>query len=257
MDGKFLDHAETQIMKTLHETRPQLLEAYGNVDEQTKADQTVVTKLDLMLEEKLRATLTSLDGSIGIEGEEYGIEGNHNTRWLVDPIDGTEQFVRGLPGCKNLMALMHEGEPVWSLMYMFTTDNLWIARKGEGLTNNGEPVKMAYRPLDRCWLEIGVDLRKQENIDRVMSVRQLISGLAINRDLIHVLEGRVDGMLSLDGEGGPWDYAPRGLMFQEAGAKVTNIGVETYDYGTNYLAAHPRNFDQMMAALVTPTFVAI
>ena len=66
--------------------------------------------------------------------------------WTLDPIDGTEQFIRGIPTCKNLFSLVDNGQPVWALMYMFVRDELWLARKGQGTFCNGTKVSMRYRP---------------------------------------------------------------------------------------------------------------
>lgn len=245
-DQSFLDKAENQIMQLLRQERPSLMKAYGRIDHVTKKDATVVTRLDEEIEEKLKKLLINLDDSIGIEGEEGGIVGDRTTYWLVDPIDGTEQFIRGIPTCKNLMALMHEGRPVWALMYMFVTDELWLARAGQGTTVNGQPVMMKYRPLERAWIDISVDIRKPLTIKRLQHIRNHIAGYAIVRDTTQLIRGTIDGALNWDTGGGPWDYVPRALFFEEAGAKIANIGKDTYDFGINFVMAHPKNFDRLM-----------
>jgi fructose-1,6-bisphosphatase/inositol monophosphatase family enzyme len=247
MQSDFLNQAEAAILGVLKDVRPELMENYGKIDFETKHDQTVVTHLDKMVEQKLREVLKKLDPSIGIEGEEFGIEGSRETYWLVDPIDGTEQFIRGIPSCKNLLALIRNGEVVWSMMYMFAKDELWLARTGGGTTCNGQKITMRHRPLNRCWIEISVNVRNQANVEALQRVRSKTTGFTIMRDPGFVAGGKVDGLLSLEAEGKAWDYAPRSLLYSEAGAKIANIGSDSYNFHNNdFLVAHPDNFDELM-----------
>lgn len=250
MTNDFLDHAEKQIMKVLKAAKPELMLAFGNTAYETKGDRTPVTILDTQLEEKLRAELRKIDSGIGIEGEELGQEGSRKTYWLVDPIDGTEQFIRGIPSCKNLLCLIDEGQPVWALMYFFTRDELWTARRGKGTYCNGQRVQMRYRPLEESWIELSVNLHMPENLQKLATMRHQIAGFSILRDFGYVVSGRVDGHLALNTGGGPWDYAPRSLLSIEAGAKIANIGSKSYDFNNNsFLIAHPDNFDQLMQSI--------
>ncbi len=251
MTDDFLDQAEKIIIQVLQAYKPELMAAYGKAEFETKADATVVTHLDKELEEKLRTALRGLDAGIGLLGEELGQEGSTDTYWTLDPIDGTEQFIRGLPTCKNLLSLVQNGQPVWAMMHMFARDEMWIARKGQGTFCNDKKVQMRYRPLERSWLDMSVNLFNPENIKKILNVRPHIAGYTIMRDSTLVIAGKIDGVLALDIKGGPWDYAPRQLLMTEAGAKIANIGSETYDFNNlSYLVSHPRNFDQLMALIV-------
>jgi len=235
MKSALLDRAEKAIMDVLRDVRPELVAAYGNVEFELKADKTSVTYLDHMVEDRLRAVLKPLDPGIGIQGEEHGAEGNTETYWLVDPIDGTEHFIRGIPGSKNLLCLIEKGEPVWALMYMFATDELWIARKGEGLRCNGKLTEMRY----------------PDNLKRLVNVRKHIAGFCIIRDYSYVLSGKVDGWVGLGVGGSAWDYAPRGLLIQEAGGRAGSLGDDHFDFTKkNFVMTHRRNFDELMRLFV-------
>lgn len=243
----FLDQAEQIVMQVLRDVRPELMENYGKIDYETKYDRTVVTHLDRYVEEKLTEALLKLDAAIGIEGEEFGIQGSRKTYWTLDPIDGTEQFIRGIPTCKNLLSLVEDEQPVWALMYVFPTDELWLARKGEGLTRNGETVLREHRPLERCWLDLNVDLKNPENIQTLLRLQPHVANYTILRNTLYQIGGEADGLLALEAGGGPWDYAPRALLFTESGATIANIGSDTYDFrNNNFLMAHRDNFDQLM-----------
>ena len=247
MNNAFLDQAEKAVTGLLQAYKPKLIKAYGTAEFETKKDNTVVTLLDRELEQKLRDVLKPLNPEIGFLGEELGQEGDNNTYWLLDPIDGTEQFIRGIDSCKNLLCLVENGEPVWALMYFFVRNELWTARRGQGTFCDGQQVQMRYRPLELCWLDISVSLLNTGNLRRLLNVRPKIAGFSIMRDTSLVISGKVDGVIALETGGGPWDYAPRSLLLKEAGAKITNIGSDNYDFNNpNFLVAHPRNFDQIM-----------
>lgn len=250
MDQTFFDNAQSALMGVLSEVRPQLMEAYGTIEFDTKSDTTVVTQFDKSVELKLREALKKLDSGIGLVGEEHGQEGNPDTYWLIDPIDGTEHFIRGLPGCMNLICLMDQGRPVWGLTYFFAKDELWISRAGHGTTMNGEKVEMRWRPLDRSWIEIAPDYSDVEDLKKVMELRKHVAGFSNRLGIDNLSAGRVDGLYNKRAGGGPWDYWPRYLMFTEAGGKMTNIGKDTYDFeDPSFLMAHPRNFDTLMNIL--------
>ncbi len=247
MDKAYFDQAQQVIMGVLKGVRPELMEAYGTIDYVTKGDQTVVTALDKSIELDLRDALLKFDPSTGLHGEEHGQAGNKETYWLLDPIDGTEQFIRGLPGCKNLVCLMDKGKPVWGVTYFFAKDELWLAQAGKGVTMNGQKVEMRWRPLERCWLEMSVDLFDQDHVEKLRALRAQIAGFSIRMGYDAIAAGKVDGMFNLKAGGGPWDYWPRYLMLTEAGAKMANIGKDDYDFDDkDFLVAHAKNFDALM-----------
>lgn len=247
MDATYFAQAQKVIMDVLNRVRPELMEAYGTIEYVTKDDQTVVTALDKSIEIELRDALMKFDARVGLLGEEHGQAGNTETYWLLDPIDGTEHFIRGLPGCKNLICLMDKGKPVWGLTYFFAKDELWIAQAGKGVTLNGSKVEMHWRPLERCWLEMSVDLFEQEHVEMLRALRARIAGFSIRMGFDAIASGKVDGMFNLRAGGGPWDYWPRYLMLTEAGAKMANIGKDDYDFeDKNFLVAHAKNVDALM-----------
>ena len=113
LTNDFLMQAQGCIERAMRARRDDILKSYGNAHIDMKSNHTVVTDLDKSLEKEIRKVLLDFDKSIGIEGEEYGIEGSRGTYWLVDPIDGTENFVRGLPFVRNMVTLIDNNKPVF------------------------------------------------------------------------------------------------------------------------------------------------
>ncbi|HSX53317.1 MAG TPA: inositol monophosphatase [Patescibacteria group bacterium] len=242
----YLKQAEKLLFSVFKDERPQLLSAFGNAEHDLKEDNTVVTKMDKNMEKSIRTVLRKFDRGVGIEGEELGIEGSRKTFWLVDPIDGTEAFIRGLPDPRNMATLIDNGEPVFCIVYKFVTDELFIARKGKGATRNGQPIQVSDRPLNRSWIEYGTDLMDPKSAKRYLALRPHVNTYTIMKDFTPIAIGGYEGGIWDQHNGGPWDYAPRALLIKEAGGVVANVGSDKYDYKIiNLIATNARIFDEL------------
>ena len=98
----------------------------------TKPDRTHVTEADLAVERAIRATIAAERPDDGILGEEYGTEGDASRQWIVDPIDGTANYLRGVPVWGTLIALAIEGEPVVGVVSSPALGRRWWAANGSG-----------------------------------------------------------------------------------------------------------------------------
>jgi myo-inositol-1(or 4)-monophosphatase len=143
-DQATLLKAKDAVVAAFKALRPKLLESYGNVENSYKSDKTVVTELDLWVEQEIKTALRTFDSAIGFLGEEHGAEGSTTLRWIIDPIDGTEQFIRGIPICSNMATLADGTDLLVTVIYNFVTDELYWAVKGGG---NGLDDKRLNRRL--------------------------------------------------------------------------------------------------------------
>lgn len=250
--GDFLQQAEEVIRHTLEKLRPQLLEAQGNIEHRVKGDETVVTEMDLLVEQRLRDALATLDQGISFSGEETGADFSQETFWLADPIDGTEAFIRGLPFATNMIALMHKGEAIMSVINNIALGEYFLAIKGKGATRNGHPIHVSDRPLDRAFLALSAKGHNPANkglydhlATRAQSVRRFAGG---GYEYSMLACGAIEGRVSFNPGGHEWDFAPGALLVQEAGGHVANIGsTGAYDYRDfNHIAANPVIFDELM-----------
>lgn len=243
--------AEAVIREALTVVRPKLLAAYGKIEYSLKEDRSIVTDLDVMVEDRLRSALNTFDSSVGFGGEESGADYNQKTFWIVDPIDGTEQLVRGMPGCTNMLALIDDGQPVASIIYDFVQGEWYSAFKGHGAQCNGVPIHVSTRPIDRAWIDFTCPLITPEAAAmrvRLDTICKLVRTIEASR-LTAV--GKIEGYVAHDGKGGPWDYAPRALLVQEAGGRVTNLSGGNYDYrSANFIATNPVVYDAVLAAVL-------
>lgn len=248
----FLYQAERHIRLTLEKLRPRLLEAQGNIEHQLKDDKSVVTEMDMLVEQTLRDALYRLEPGIAFSGEESGTDYTVPTYWLVDPIDGTEPFIRGLPFATNMVALIDGGVPVLGIIYNFALGDYYLAIKGRGATCNGHTIHVSQRPLDRAWLFASFNVKKNPAVagltDKLRpQVVSIIKTGAAGYEFCAVASGAVDARVTYFGSGKPYDFAPGCLIVEEAGGRIGNVGLDRFDFRAPHpVAANPVIFDQLM-----------
>jgi myo-inositol-1(or 4)-monophosphatase len=236
----FLNAAEKHIRLCLQDLRPKLLEAHGMIEHELKDDKSVVTKMDVLVETTLRDHLQKLDAGIAFCGEETGSDYSHDTYWLVDPIDGTESFVRGLPFSTNMVALIHDHRPIMSIIYNFFLDEYFLAIKGKGATKDGHPIHVSKRQLDRAYIIVSINGHKHPSAAGLMDALKDKGGNILRMagagyEFGLVATGAVDARVAYYGTGLPHDFAAGMLLVEEAGGKIGNLGTDKYDL----YAPHP------------------
>jgi myo-inositol-1(or 4)-monophosphatase len=236
-----------------------LCEELGNMRQvRHKGPADLVTDLDQRTEDLIASLLREAFPTYGLVGEEGGEQFvSDNPRWLVDPIDGTVNYIRGYPFFSVSIALERGGEIWVGVVYNPMLDELFVAEKGKGASLNGQPIQVsATASLDQSVLASGfpydVWTSKTDNsrewrrfLKRALSLR---SDGSAALDLCHVAAGRIDGYWEL--ELGPWDMAAGALIVQEAGGSVTQVnGDHFYPYKRNVLASNGRLHAEMLAVL--------
>ncbi len=186
----------------------------------------VVTEADRATEELIRSRLLAArpdDAVMGEEGEDHA--GTSGVRWIVDPIDGTVNFLYGLPEYAVSVAAEVDGRIVAGAVLNVATGVEYAAAYGRGATRDGEPLRVRATPPVaqrlvltgfgyRADVREGQARRVAELLPRVRDVRRMGSCAL---DLCHVAEGSADGYVE---EGpNPWDWAAGSLVATEAGAR--------------------------------------
>lgn len=214
--------------------REKLMAHYGNVANTHKTDSSVVTELDKWAEHEIKAVLSTFDPSIGFLGEEHGAEGDTELRWVIDPIDGTEQYIRGIPVCSNMITLVDGTDLLIAVIYNFVTQDLFWAVKGGGAWLNDQRLHISERPLDRSFVDIGYNPENGKDTALFTSVlskiRANVRYQTAGYTATLVASGKIEGRLTSSGKGGPWDYAPGALLITEAGGVITHLDGSPYDY---------------------------
>jgi histidinol-phosphatase len=184
---------------------------------ETKPDLTPVTDADRAVERALRERIAAERPGETVLGEEEGDEGGA-VRWILDPIDGTRNFSRGIPVWATLIALERDREIVCGVVSAPPLGRRWWAARGEGAYVNGERIRVSnVAALDEAVLSAtyASDLEVLE--PRAWHAR----GFGDFWQHVLVAEGSIDA--ALDAELAIWDYAAPALIVTEAGGRVTTL----------------------------------
>ena len=205
-----------------------------------------VSSADRRAEETLYQELSKARPGYGFLGEEGGArEGaDKSHRWIVDPLDGTSNFLHGIPQFAIAIALEREGVVVAGLVYNPATDDMFIAERGKGAFMNEQRIRVAGRKrladaLIACGLphygRPGYPLAHQET----GAVQQQVAGLrrfgAAALDLAWVAAGRLDGYWERDLK--PWDMAAGLILLREAGGFVSDCDGGDDMFGKGHIVA--------------------
>ncbi len=189
----------------------------------------LVTEADHAAERAIIAAVRARFPDHDVFGEESGRSGlTSRSLWLIDPLDGTLNFSRGLPTWGVSVGLAEDGEVRYGAFYDPLHDELFYAEKGQGATLNGAPLRASglADPHDAV-VYCSVAHGEQEELARrnvrllwghVMRLRMTGS---VGSALAAVAAGRMDAAIEL--RGGPWDYAAGGLLVREAGGHTTTF----------------------------------
>jgi myo-inositol-1(or 4)-monophosphatase len=215
----------------------------------------VVTESDTAAEELIRRRLLTARPGDAVLGEEGGSSaGQSGVRWVVDPIDGTVNYLYGIPQYAVSIAAQRDGDTVAGVVHNPVSGETWTATRGGGAALNGSPVhESGCDRLDLALVATGFGYdagrreRQAEILRRILpSVRDVRRAGAASLDLCAVASGRVDAYYERGL--GPWDLAAGGLVAEEAGAVVA--GLRGTPPGPDLvIAAGPALFDALHALL--------
>ena len=222
--------------------REELLSVFGNVEHTSKTDTSPVTVYDVKVEETLKARLADSFPRIGFEGEETGAFGNRRTYWLVDPIDGTSSFIRGLPFSTNMAALVSNGEVIAAVIYDFVNDNLYTAIKGRGAFKNDEPIHLNTTRQAGNLFIYSITISHFGNIKEALNqigMRTLLPIGAPGHQYMMLAEGKIDGIVNVVRGRGLHDNAPGVFICEEAGAVLLPYDEEKGVYRSQFIIGSP------------------
>jgi histidinol-phosphatase len=219
---------------------------------EAKADGTPVTEADGEIEAAARRIAAAGCPGLGVLGEEYGeTRGSAGARLIIDPIDATQNFMRGIPIFATLIAIEEGGEVVSGMVSAPALGVRWSAFRGAGAFRNGH--RMRVSP-----------------VARLAEAQLFHAGLAVmgaRRDAVVALAGQVarsrgfgdfyQDMLVAEGAGeiaidfgiAPWDVAPLMVIVEEAGGRATSVAGERTIYAGDFVSSNGLLHDAVIAAL--------
>ena len=196
---------------------------------ETKADLTPVTEADRAVEAELRRILADERPGDAVLGEEGGAEGAAARRWIVDPIDGTRNYARGIPVWATLIALESDGVVTLGVVSAPALLSRWWAERGGGAWAHGEPVHVsAIGRVEEAVLSFSIENEVPALARRAWHAR----GLGDFWAHMLVAEGAVDGAVDAVGIS-EWDLAAVQVIVEEAGGRFSDFdGISRIDSGS-------------------------
>ena len=220
-----------------------------------KADDSPVTVADRLSEELIRREIEARYPGHSIVGEEYGVKeaAGASHRWLVDPIDGTRSFMRGVPLYGVLLGLEIDGVPSVGAAYYPGTDELLVAGTGEGCHWNGRPARVStVAEIGRAYVSCS-DFGNFEVYGKADAWQRLVRraytriGWSDAYGYLLVATGRIEAML--DPVMNPWDCGPFVPILQEAGGYFGDWRGNATNYAGEGLATNAALKDEVVALL--------
>ena len=226
----------------------------------TKGPNDYVTEVDRRAEEVIIQILLEAYPGHGILAEESGSE--HGAKdseyvWIIDPLDGTTNFLHGFPVYAVSIALAYRGQVQQAVVYDPTRNDLFFASKGRGAFLNDRRLRVSKRlRLSDALVGTGFPFRKGDNFKRYVKmfeeVMQSCAGLrrpgAAALDLCYVAAGYYDGFFETGLS--PWDVAAGSLIITEAGGLIGNFtGESDYLYQREVVAGNPKIYGQLVQIL--------
>ena len=208
-----------------------------------------VTQVDVMAEEAIVAVIRDHYPDHAILAEERGAEGEHEYQWIIDPLDGTTNYLHGFPVFAVSIAVAFRGELQHAVVYDPLRQEIFTATRGEGAQLDGRRIRVSRRPhLSGALIATGFPFRaNQPYMDRYLQMLRavMVETSGVRRpgsaalDLCYVAAGRVDGFWELGLS--KWDIAAGALLIREAGGRISDFqGTDRYLESGHVVGGNPK-----------------
>jgi myo-inositol-1(or 4)-monophosphatase len=232
------------------------LDRGGGIAASEKSRNDFVSEVDRAAEQVLIATIRKSYPDHGFLAEESGSHDGNDYTWIIDPLDGTTNFLHGFPQFAVSVACRHRDRMEVGVVLDPLRGELFTAARGEGAQLDGRRLRVTQRPgLDGALIGTGFPFRENKRwlkpylamleyvMDNTAGVRR--PGAAA-LDLAYVAAGRLDGFWEVGLA--PWDTAAGNLLITEAGGRVGTLTGGDYRDGGNLVAGNPRVYTAMIEA---------
>jgi histidinol-phosphatase len=227
----------------------------------SKPDRSPVTEADEWIETQLRAFCQQHFPQIGFVGEETGSDAlastvGQGTRWVVDPIDGTRGFIRGMDTWSVLVGLEYSGVPSIGIAFLPRQGNLLVGVAGQGARWNGRPahVSKVERLQDAMVCHGGLQQFTDANLEHVLPLLATQSftqrGLGDFANYQALIQGKADAVI--DPSIQPWDICASYVLVHEAGGTMTDVHGRATIYSGVSVASNGLVHEELLTLLRAP-----
>ncbi|HEY9787702.1 MAG TPA: inositol monophosphatase family protein [Candidatus Obscuribacterales bacterium] len=223
-------------------------------DVASKADGSPVTIADKKCERLIREAINARYPDDGILGEEEGetaAKGQSGRRWIIDPIDGTYNYARGVPIFATLLALESEGEVVLGVVHNPAFADTFWAEKGSGAFKNGSRIHVsAIGSISESQFNFGSPARilahgLWDGFEQIVFKTARQRGFGDYYGFALVFEGKAEAMLEVGVS--PWDLAPMKILVEESGGRFTDLSGSDSIYTGSCLISNGHVHEQFLA----------
>lgn len=225
----------------------------------TKSYNDFVSEVDRLAEAAIIETLRKAYPAHSILAEESGLHGEDDYQWVIDPLDGTTNFLHGYPQFAVSIALKRKGQLDQAVVYDPMRQELFTTSRGQGARLEDHRIRVSRQPgLEGALLGTGFPIRQRDALDPYLATFKALfpmtSGIrragAAALDLAYVACGRLDGFWEFGLK--EWDMAAGALLILEAGGMVSGMdGGEDYLRTGDIVAGNPKVFKEMQSTLAS------
>ena len=225
-----------------------------------KGARDLVSEVDRRAESRILAVIRKAYPAHAILAEESGLHPGSEYEWVVDPLDGTRNYLRGLPHFAVSIAVRHRGRVEQGVVFDPVRQELFVASRGAGASLDSRRIRVAaHRGLHDAVIATGLPARHSSELDAHFAEMRALSREHANLrrsgsaalDLAYVAAGRLDGFWEWGLQ--PWDIAAGMLLVREAGGIVTGRrGADDAMSTGDVVAANPKTLRAMLAHLRRP-----
>src|SRR5712664_572592 len=251
-----------ELLEAIAQEADAIAMRYFRADElrvERKGDGTAVTQADRAVEEMARAKVAASGLALEVLGEEMGggdatsASTSRRARMIIDPIDGTEEFSRGIPTFGTLMGIELNGEIVAGMASAPGLHSRWWAYRGEGAYRNGERIHVSSVDTIKRAMIFTTGTGPKKDPAMRAKLRLLAdtaqSGRTIGGPWQHLLVAAGATEVAVDLTSQPWDLAPLGIIVEEAGGRSTNVRGERTIYTGQLVSTNGKIHDEVLAIL--------
>src|SRR6267143_741755 len=251
-----------ELLEAIAQEADAIAMRYFRADElrvERKGDGTAVTQADRAVEEMARAKVAASELPLDVLGEEMGggdtksPSASGHARMIIDPIDGTEEFSRGIPTFGTLMGIESNGEIVAGFASAPGLGARWWAYRGEGAYRDGKRINVSNVEKLKDAMVFTTGTGPSKNNEAIEKIRRLPDASRNSRAFggfwqhMLVAEGAIEA--ALDWTSKPWDLAPLGIIVEESGGRSTNLHGERTIYSGQLLSTNGKIHDEVLKLL--------
>jgi len=220
----------------------------------TKGRNDFASEVDRAAEHEIIAIISKAYPQHAFLAEESGRTGDSETVWIIDPLDGTTNFLHGFPQFAVSIAVEVRGRLEHAVVYDPMRQELFTASRGYGAQLDGRRIRVSQqRGLEGALIGTGFPYRIQnEHVDSYLAVLKAVMAIsagvrrpgAAALDLAYVAAGRIDGFWEFGLSA--WDTAAGALLIQEAGGRIGNADGSEYQLGPHVVAGNPKVYENLV-----------